>query len=135
MESNFTAVAERLKPDVGHLDSRLTNLRSTTDTLQKSQNTEIGFVSDDLVALTNQVGKLEDYISQVQLTLNGQSETLSMLGRDQNTILVHAYAFAPVYEQADDRLNRLEATPIIPVPQTPLLTPPSSCFIPFLPLA
>lgn len=103
--------------DVGHLDYRLTDLQNTTETLQKTQNMEIGALFDDPAAFTHLARKLEDDIARMQLTLADQAETLSKLGRDQGTILSRADAFATAHVQADEYLNQLEAAPIIPVPK------------------
>lgn len=49
-DSTLTTVAAELKSEVGHLESHLTDLRTTTDTRIKNQDREIGSLSEDLVA-------------------------------------------------------------------------------------
>lgn len=83
-DTALTNVTEELKSDVGDLKSLLTDSHNRTD---KRLNTEIGALSDDLISLTSRNLKAKDYLSQIQDSLVGQTETFSKLKRAQYSIL------------------------------------------------
>lgn len=128
--ATLCTVAAELESEVSRLDIRLVDRRRSTTNRFITQNHEIGFLSDNLVALTHRVVRLEDGLSQVQTTLDAQSKALTTLGRIQTSINPLLDGFPTALVQAADRLTQLEAAPVQPVPQHPMnpvpLTPVSA---------
>lgn len=62
-DTALTAVAEEINSDVGHLESHLTDLHSKAE---KRLNTEIGALSEYLVAPSRFFVKVEDDLSKIQ---------------------------------------------------------------------
>lgn len=87
-----------------------TNNRFTTP------DREIVSLPDGLVDLTRRVVKLEDGLCEIQITLDAQTETLTKLGRVQDSILIPLECFATVHAQVADRVTRLEAVTESPFP-------------------
>lgn len=119
-DDTLITVNTSLKIEIGRFDSRLTNLRSSTNNRFTSQYRTIGSLYDDFIYLTRVVAKLKDGLSQIQVMLDAQTETLSNLGRVQNSILAFFDGFATENTEAEDRLSPLEAVPTFPVSQSPL---------------
>lgn len=100
----------------------------TTDLLNKDYKTlttEIGSLTDYLVALTLRVVKVEDKLSRIQHSLASQANTISKLNGAQDCTLTRLDLFTTEHEKAKARLNWLQDVPTTSVLQT---------FIPDLPL-
>lgn len=132
----LTTVADEIQTEVGLLESRLTDLRGNTNNHFTTQDREIESLSEDLVDLTPRVVKFEDGLSQIQVTLDAQSDALTKLGRAHNSILARLDCFATAHGHVTERLTLLESVqasqPPLPFSNLPqiLLHNPRFCLSP-----
>lgn len=83
--------------DVGCLDYRPTDLHNIA---YKRPNTRIGALYEVLVSGTRCAGKVDDDISQIQHSLDGQADTFSKLNPSQPSVHNRLDGFTTAHTQA-----------------------------------
>lgn len=107
-DTELTSITTELRSKFGRVESRITDLHTSSDHRFTTQDRELGSLSEELVALTLRVMKFEDGLVEVQTTLATQAENITNFGRAQTSILTSLDVFATTQAQAADCLTGLK---------------------------